>query len=1172
MKKKFFGTLLLGCALVASLGFTSCKDYDDDINDLRNQIEANSSALTAAKTSLETQIASMKTELENKDAELTSLISQLQTATSTNKTSIENEIVRAKAAEAALEARIATAESAISDIKTLLAQKVDQSEYDAEVTRIYAKIEAVQTDLAAQLQQSVTTLQNGLNDEALARAAADADLQQQIDALKAFKEAIEAADFQTQINNLSATLTEKVNNLQSQIDALVTDLNTLKDKVDMNTEDITKLQNKLAELQESVTTNTKNIADLRTELNNAVSRISALEDEVVVLNVLIKTSLRSLVFVPESYYWGIEATRILVMNYFKYDLPATAWNVKETRGYTEASLNIEDAGVARTSHARYDSTAAARILTFVAQYHMNPSSADEKQFTEVKVLDDDKAYVNTRASEASLSVKDWYVQNGLLNVNLNVSNPDKIKSVLNDQAVTVFATQVTVATGTQDTTITSDYATLYKDEISDIKLAHTQKGDVAIGNGTSFTGVENTHCGQCTYTANKNHLHLMATVAEAAAFEPQDIVYYDGTLDLSQLVETHYTNAAGKHEVMSATDLAANGLSYKFDLTALYLGGNETSESAHAAIQGNTLRPQMPEYDENHVGLQQAYGATQDRQEIGRTPVVRVSLVDEAGNVLDYGYIRIKITEKGKETPEGILPETAEYTGPDWTYNWECEVPGYEDATKWIQTEYDIYNKLGITRDEFRAHYTAVGGDADMTQYTTTDKKTFTKLTTKVGLVSNVPDPEAGTIGTNTNILKWVLTSAQAKKLFITEKKTAAEVWVKFESDDVTKAIYNDVYVGFKTGTVSIGARPTAEVAWDNVKNRNYWYTTNLTEINTTMDEIHTNVIPVEDNVGGTASAFDNTFSDVFVGNKIVASQLITNLVDNTPGGSEGKGEYATGKLTLDLVFDQSNVGKVFKGESGATYKMSISTNGKILYATKQGTTLIENVASIEYKPADGVLVKDIDHQAVFLNQTDFAKDLLNYVAHDELNNDALIATIGLTAKNECEMPLTLTNNTFDVRFLRPLNVASADKSIEDASVEELQTIKLADLVKFTDWRDAWKGADQDPGGEYWNYYVVTGITIDGVNDGEKISRNADVLTDQNQTEEGKFVELQSVNGAVDFTYYSADGGYLVYKNLSSTVKTFTVKIPVTVEYIWGKIHTVAVVTIDRTHANAKQN
>ena len=40
MKRKFFSMLLMGAMAIASVGmFTSCKDYDDDINNLQKQID-----------------------------------------------------------------------------------------------------------------------------------------------------------------------------------------------------------------------------------------------------------------------------------------------------------------------------------------------------------------------------------------------------------------------------------------------------------------------------------------------------------------------------------------------------------------------------------------------------------------------------------------------------------------------------------------------------------------------------------------------------------------------------------------------------------------------------------------------------------------------------------------------------------------------------------------------------------------------------------------------------------------------------------------------------------------------------------------------------------------------------------------------------------------------------
>ena len=46
----------------------------------------------------------------------------------------------------------------------------------------------------------------------------------------------------------------------------------------------------------------------------------------------------------------------------------------------------------------------------------------------------------------------------------------------------------------------------------------------------------------------------------------------------------------------------------------------------------------------------------------------------------------------------------------------------------------------------------------------------------------------------------------------------------------------------------------------------------------------------------------------------------------------------------------------------------------------------------------------------------------------------------------------------------------------------------------------------------------------------------------------------------------------LRYTNLSSTLSAFKVKVPVTVEYYWGKIHTYAVISVKSSvHNGAKR-
>lgn len=1115
MRKKFLSTLLMGALVTASMStFTSCKDYDDDINNLQTQIDA-LTPLKTVKTELQSELANLQKQLEAKDAQLQESITKLQTADADQ----TKQITKLAADVSSLEARVKTAEEALAKVNEALKGKASE----AELKELAGKVAAVESSLVEPLKQ-IKELKNGLDDVKTAQEGIKSDIQEQKDALEGYKTRLEALEKQ----GLSES-----------------DIKKIYDKIEEATKALDK---KLSE----------EIAQLKADAKALSDRVDEVQKEVNVLNVLLPTELRSIVFAPDSYYWGIEATKIQTLKFDAYTLSPVAWNVKETKGYDKAE--------------RYEAKAGSRVLAFVANYHMNPSTAVIDPATaKVNVLSGDKEYTRA-AAEAGLSVASWNVENGMLKVNLDVTNPEKIKSVKENEMVTVFATQVTLPgmalnkdQNLAERTITSDYATLYAESISGLKLAHRAGDDVP------FLGVESPNK-SVLGGLDKDHKHhqlLMQHAFEAGVsgkYGPQDSVNYNETLDLRKLVEVHYKNAKGVNRLMTADELEANGMKYKFEITALYLGSNETSESAHAAINpkdGYTFRPQMPEYDEKHVGKQQAYGALQARPTIGRTPLVRVSLLDKDGKVLDYGYIRIKITEK--KTPATVEPDKhIDYQGPDYnySYNGECTDPATEwkYETKWIQTEYDLYHMLGITREEFEANYgTSPVKDltnGNLQQYKLSDNgKTFEKMAKPIGqaYTRNETSPEDGTL---TSILGWKLTAAEAKKLFVTEKMANVEIAVKYESKDKSK--YPDVFVTFKTGKrTGTDTTPAGEVKLaDNIIS-NYWYTANTSKPGTA--EIHSNTLTPEDNPAGTADKMETTFGDVFKGNKIGAS-LINVLKDQT----EGK-EYAAAKLKLSLVFDAANTGKEYKGIDGKTYVMSVSDDGKTLNAQIKGNQAKNPVATLT-SPEDPSETK------IAYQHNEYAHALLNYKDHKSLANDVVKAIIGIKAQNGCAKELPLTKNTFDVRFLRPINAENANKEIVDASYVEMQKIKAVDLLKFTDWRDAWnKNQAAGIGGEYEKYYGVTGVSIEGIKDGQSISLNPNVLTNLGQSNPKTFVPLGDVTKNIDFVYTAADGGTLTYKNLSATVQEFQIKIPVTVKYIWGYITENVTITVKKTANNAKK-
>ena len=1196
MKKKILTSLLMGAFLFASTSMiTSCKDYDDDINDLKALVNADKAALEQAKSDLQGQITSMQGQLSTLDGKLTTLENEAKNHAT--KTELKDAIDDVKGQISGLEARLGTAETTLKNLNTLIGGELTGDlkgmSYKDAVMKVYGDLESVKTNLGNAL-TDIDGLKKALNDPKTGWKAVDADLQQQIDAINKYLGKYGSTD---------PTVTKQLEDLRAQLK-----------QISENGYDDTAIKNDIDGLK-------KQMKDLNTAINEIKASLN-------VLNVLVQQRLRSLVFIPDSYYWGIEATSFNYLDAFQYTLAPTDYATKEVRGYKYGSAKYDDrvsddalmeAG-SRLDHSaankeggRYDSIQYTSVMDLWANYHLNPSDVIIDDITDVQVIDADKDYVLTRASDAKITTKKdkdgksiYKIKDGVMSVQLDVKNPEKIKSVLKGlmaqygyilnpneiveetaatqekPMVTIFATQAYLQGegAKEDTIITSDYATLYADIYSNIRLSHKYS---TTANPVPFTGVQNAHCGYCALYANDNianndSLHLMATVHEATVFAPQDTCNWDETLDLRKLVETHWDNISGVHEVVPADKMKEYGLTYKFELTGFYKGSNTTSESAHAAINpedGYTFRPQMVEQG---TGKQQAYGAEQGMQTVGRTPVVRVSLVDKYGKILDYGYIRILITRKG---PDYSYLEV-KYDGKGQSYLDECEfeAEGYQVyKTTWYQTEYDLYKLVGMAREDFENVYEEepVKAGDDYQQYIKKDGKWVECDEDEIlGTLTNTPDLTDPETHTQSSTLIYELTSEDIDALYAqwtnkkAEKTFTVERAYKYAPNTTG---YSDIYVVFTT-KVTFKPMPqySATIDWANHKTEKYWYVKNSAEkADVTKDdvtyELHTNVPAVEDELRADADSLTNLFSTEFRGNDVI----IASMVKSTQEGFDASDWIYT------LVFDKSNNGKQFKGNDGKTYTLSVSANGKQLLA-KTGTRLPEVIAELVLTDESYAgTAAEADYTMVVYKHGTAAEALLNYASHSEFNdkndavlNNTLTAIIGVLAKNECQ-ELTLSNKTFNVRFLRPIDVLNKDAEIEDASTDGMQIINLLDLVDFKDWRDAWKGAN--PGGSYYTYYGIKGVYVGDAEvklaDGEALSSIDAVKA--NLDHKG-MEQLNNITNQLDFIYSSDNGGQLIYKNVSSTVQTFELEIPIRVEYIWGNLYTVATVTVNRTHHNAKAN
>ena len=127
MRKKYLSALLFGALLFASTGtFTSCKDYDDDINNLQEQIDK--------KASLE---------------EMNSKISQLETAIAEAKTAAQEAKDKAQQAlDAAQSGEGSVSEEDLTALKNELQTQIDKL---ASLEEVNSKIAALKTELEGQI-------------------------------------------------------------------------------------------------------------------------------------------------------------------------------------------------------------------------------------------------------------------------------------------------------------------------------------------------------------------------------------------------------------------------------------------------------------------------------------------------------------------------------------------------------------------------------------------------------------------------------------------------------------------------------------------------------------------------------------------------------------------------------------------------------------------------------------------------------------------------------------------------------------------------------------------------------------------------------------------------------------------------------------------------------------
>ena len=299
MRKKILSALLLGLFTVASTStFVSCKDYDDDVKNLQEQITTNDTNL---KKLVEDKIALVNAEIEK-----------------TNK-AISDAEKAYKAADEELQKQINAANKAITDGDKATLDAAKKAVEDAMVTvsttyATKAELEKAQQDLTAAYEKADKVLNDKIDAKVEELVLANKDLDDAVK--KAQKRADDAYTFAKSINNdLKANyatkkeLSDAVAKLNTTIDGVKNDLTELTQKLNgfgtrletaegkitaaegritanesaiskldsltkVHTADLAKLNSRLPQVADSLKVLYGKVADLKTSLETVADTLS----------------------------------------------------------------------------------------------------------------------------------------------------------------------------------------------------------------------------------------------------------------------------------------------------------------------------------------------------------------------------------------------------------------------------------------------------------------------------------------------------------------------------------------------------------------------------------------------------------------------------------------------------------------------------------------------------------------------------------------------------------------------------------------------------------------------------------------------------------------------------------------------------------------------------------
>lgn len=1103
------------------------KKVADDLLNLQAQVTAN---LKAAQDYTDTQVAALKLalgeDINKVKADLAGaltdiakqgvLIENLQAAqgTLTDDLKAANKLIKEN--HEAMLAEVAKVAGNLDKIKDELTKKIDANNADIKALQNKAgEIEGIanknKADIAT-LKSDIATLKDEFTKYVTTKTldtykgAVTSEIKAAVDKM--------AQDLRTEIGLVKGDDTT-VKTIQGQIDDINEEL-----KKFANASDVTELQTAFSELTEQLTNKFFVIDMSISEINNKIDNIIA--DYKVVVGDLagVARQLKALVFSPEAYWQGIEAIDV---NSFEYEaLNLNAANLDKNQAGDENDPN--DNGDEPFSFSpKVDIKVVPEVR---ASYFLNPSNAavdfDASKYS--FIVNNAKV---SRASSSDIKVSKVEAGDavGKINVYFNMADATKLLNGTDDKIdVAALRYRYSVKSEAKDTIVTSDFAALKKYTISDFSLRKVK-----------IEGTVDKAGAGCVALAKTAHGALKGAPTLTVAYKDDAESGSKKTIDLDKWIDVHYRINGGKSALWGGQETVnKKNFHLEYETIGYITGVNNTNESKHAKLSG----------ENGHILEAVGVNNENGRQIIGRTPLLRVKLVDDnSKKIAAVGYIKVVIEDIAQK------PITIEDKfNADKVYTVGCsgdDVLGY--TTSWEQIENEVLGDLDMSKREFERTYKLDANSETPSianQYMIDANGKFVANTDACGTIEySATDPASY----ETNILTWSITGGDAYKYFITEKKTKLETWIKFTPKRATTAQLKDIYVKFVWNVSKVNSTPEATIL-DSDKKAAAWHAANKNTAG--FDQLHIQV--------GNATYPDAACE---FHNLVVANTFNSDLKTIVKNQIEGQYPALANALTVSYKFaktsEQSHKSYIGVAEEHK-YNITVNNDGSEIKA--DGTVIARINAT------DGTI-------SVEKNST--TMDILNKYGKVSELEDALTFTV-LAEVKTCEPAadiVNLTNKKFDVKVIKPLFVESVkvnNMTLNNfASLTQKVTFNFVDFNNYTQqkfwansnhrmaFKDFYKIKDIEQVGTITTNYSGAWKAID--------EKDIKVEYVKNDNDDHDFLEVK--NGIVEYM-----GKVKLTQVNQSRANGFDVKVPVEIKYNWGTLKTDIKFHVNPATAAAKKH